>query len=280
MGPMLDCANLLAGPFTPNQVISAFGGSEDIAFDGKGHIAGKSAGSIVLVDSTGVVTSTVAMNVPQAYGLRYRPDGLLVVALPQNGKVITISPDGTVTDLVTGLAGPNGIYADLEGNVWLTEIQGDRVSRIAPDKTITVVASGQAANSANGIVVDSLRSLVFYTDYGAGKVRRLDMSQPGAAPEDVVTIDGTKLDGMALDACGNIYVVDQGGSRLFRVRLDASGAAKGPAELLAEFPENVANAQFGSGPGFEPTMLYAAGNPGVVYAVPVGVPGAPVPTVP
>jgi hypothetical protein len=74
--------------------------------------------------------------------------------------------------------------------------------------------------------------------------------------------------------------VDQGNSRLYRFTLDAAGALVGEPELLANFPQNVANAQFGSGTGFNPNSLYAAGNPGVVYEVPVGVPGAPVPTAP
>jgi sugar lactone lactonase YvrE len=93
-------------------------------------------------------------------------------------------------------------------------------------------------------------------------------------------IADSKLDGLVMDACGHLYVVDQGDSELYRVKLDAAGAAAGPEELLATFPQNVANAQFGSGPGFDSKTLYAAGNPGAVYAVPVGVAGAPVPTPP
>jgi hypothetical protein len=85
---------------------------------------------------------------------------------------------------------------------------------------------------------------------------------------------------MVMDACGNLYVVDQGGSRLYRIELDASGAAVSDAQLLATFPQNVANAQFGSGDGFDETALYASGVPGVVYKVVVGVPGAKVPSAP
>jgi hypothetical protein len=54
----------------------------------------------------------------------------------------------------------------------------------------------------------------------------------------------------------------------------ASGAATGEPELLASAPQNVANAQFGRGPGFDPLTIYLSGNPGRVFAVPVGVPGA------
>jgi hypothetical protein len=64
------------------------------------------------------------------------------------------------------------------------------------------------------------------------------------------------------------------------VRLDAMGNAMGPAELLAQFDSNVANAQFGSGAGFDPNKLYVTGNPGTLYAIAAGVAGKPVPTAP
>ncbi|HLM74205.1 MAG TPA: gluconolactonase, partial [Polyangiaceae bacterium] len=106
-GGSADCDNIPAGPFDPQLFIDVFDGSEDIAFDGKGNIAGKVKTSIVLADTMGV-TTPLAMNVPQAYGLRYRADGALVVALPNDDKVVQVSPQGMVTDLATGLVGPNG----------------------------------------------------------------------------------------------------------------------------------------------------------------------------
>jgi sugar lactone lactonase YvrE len=277
-GGSADCSNIPAGPFNPMLAIDVFSGSEDIAFDGKGSIAGKNQQEIILAEAM-ANTIVIAMNVPTAYGLRYRPDGFLVVALPQANKIVEVSPQGMVTDLVTGLDGPNGIYPDFDGNVWFTELPADRVSRINPDKSVDVIVQGQPANGANGVVYDAKRKLLFYTNYNAGRIRSVDMSgaMPGA-PQDVVEIQNASLDGLVMDACGHIYVVDQGNSRLYRMQLDAAGAPMGQPELLADFPQNVANAQFGSGPGWDSMTLYAAGNPGAVFAVPIGVPGAPVPT--
>jgi len=278
-GGSAACDMLPPGPLDPAEVVAVFSGSEDIAFDGKGHIAGKKQTEIVLSDAAGQLT-TVAMDVPQAYGLRYRPDGFLVVALPNDDKVIEVSPDGAITDVASGLNGPNGLYPDFDGNVWVTEIGGGRVSRINPDKTVDVIVSGPQAAGANGVVLDKERNMLFYTNYGQGRIRRVDLSAADFVGEEVVVIQNAKLDGLVMDACGNLYVVDQGNSDLYRVKLDAQGAAVGAAELLASFPKNVANAQFGSGAGFDPQTLYVAGNPGTVYAIAAGVPGAPVPTPP
>ena len=281
-GAPSDCDALPAGPIDPVVVLTVLDGSEDLAFDGKGRIAAKQGNNVVLVDAAQQVTNLAAL-ADTAYGLRYRPDGNLVVARPQPlNTVVEISPAGVVTTIAMNLGGPNGLYPDFDGNVWMTEFNADRVSRINPDNSVDTIVSGNPeVNSPNGIVFDPTRMLLFYTNYGPGEIMKVNMAPGGdITPVLVTAIDGTSLDGLVLDACGNLYVVDQANSELYRVKLDALGAATGGAELLASFQENVANAQFGSGPGFDPKTLYVAGVPGVVYAVAAGVAGAPVPTPP
>src|SRR5690606_16739354 len=102
----VDCAALPAGPLSAELVLSGFDGSEDLAFDGLGHVAGKSGDGVVLLDAGGTSTP-LASPVPQAYGLRYLVGGDLVVALPNAGKLLRITPGGVISDLVTGLQGPN-----------------------------------------------------------------------------------------------------------------------------------------------------------------------------
>jgi sugar lactone lactonase YvrE len=280
-GGSAECDALPAGPIDPVLVTDVFNGSEDLAFDGKGHIVAKQGNNIVMVDAAQQVTNLATL-AQTAYGLRYRPDGFLVVARPGQNTVVEISPAGVVAPYAINLSGPNGVYPDLDGNVWVTEFGGDRVSRINPDKTVDPIVSGAPeVASPNGIVYDAARMALFYTNYSAGQIMRVDLAPGGnPAPVLVTSITDASLDGLVMDACGNIYVVDQGNSDLYRVRLDAGGAALGDAELLASFPTNVANAQFGSGQGFDPKTIYAAGVPGSVYAVAAGVAGAPVPIAP
>lgn len=277
-GMSIACDQIPMGPFNPTEVLNGLDGSEDFAFDGKGSIAARQGNQVVLVDAAGTVT-TLVNNAPNGLGLRYRGDGNLAAAM--QGAIRTISPAGMIADYVTGLSGPNGVYPDAAGNVWVTEFGGDRVIRINPDQSVSTIVDGAPnANNPNGIVYDAGRELLFYTNYGAGEIMRVDMAAGGEmTPVLVATINGA-LDGLVLDACGNLYVVDNSNDDLYRVRLDAAGAMVGDPELLASFPENVANAQFGAGQGFEPETLYVGGQPGSIFAVPVGVPGAPVPMPP
>ena len=266
------CASLPTGPITPTPTITAFDGSEDLAFDGKGHIAGKKGAKVVLIDANGI-ESPLADVTDNVFGLRYAKTGSLIAAVYSSGKLIEITPAGQVSDYASGFVVPNGVFPDDGGNVWVTETTGSRVSRVNPDKSVTTIVP--SAPSANGVVLDTTRGLLFFTNYGAGKLLRVDPA--GASmPVEVTSIMGAKLDGLVMDVCGNVYAMDQGNSRMYRVDLDASGDSIGDPKLLAHFPQNVANAQFGSGPGFHTDSLYVAGTPGTVYELPVGVSGASV----
>ncbi len=278
-GNELDCEALSDVPLVPVKVFTGFDGSEDLAFDGQGALALKRDGNVVLVRAD--LSETTLAGVPPAYGTRFMADGRLLVALPQAGKVIAVDPQGQISDFLLNVQGPNGIFPDLAGDVWITEFGGDRVLRVGAGPDPKVIVEGADAGSANGVVYDPQRSLLFYTNYQSGQIRRVAIDGQGepSAPELVTQIAGASPDGLTLDACGYLYVVDQGNSTLYRVLLDAAGEATAEASELVVFPSNVANAQFGVGEGFDAHRLYVAGNPGDVYAVTLEFPGAPIVTV-
>lgn len=272
----LDCDNLPPGPFTPTAVFEStvFNGSEDITFDGQGNLAGKSGSNIIVVDADG----TELESFPDAggtFGLRYRANGDLLAAKPGGSGAIRRVNDGTV--VVPNVAGVNGLYPDADGNIWFTDFSS--VRRLNADDSIDDIVTGANSSSANGVLLDADRGLVFYTDYGNGLLRSVEIGadgSPGTVDPMVASIPGARLDGLSMDACGNIYVVDQfESSALYRVFLDETGAAIGdPEELVSSFPSNVANAIFGAGEGWDEMSMYAAGQPGDVYRVEVGVSGA------
>jgi sugar lactone lactonase YvrE len=272
------CANVPSGPFQPQSIGQPFQGSEDFTFDGKGHMVGKRGNALVRINANASGTENIASLPGQVYGLRYHPNGNLIAAIPGQGKLVKVTPNGQVTDFITGLGQPNGVYVDFDGNTYVTEFSGAKVAKVAGDGTKTVLVSGTAtAQGANGVVIDASKGLLFYTEYQKGKIHRLKVDGTDPTPTLVATIPGSALDGMVLDACGNVYAVDQGSSKLYRVRTDAAGAAAAAPELIASFPTNVANAQWGSGEGFDASKLYVTGNPGTVYTLDLGVGGAPVP---
>ena len=280
-GGGLDCTNLPAGPIAAELISTNFDGSEDLAFDGLGNIAGRAGANIALLDASDVLTPDYATSLAgTTLGVRFMSDGTLMVAsaglrtIPPGGGMATVFAPALSTD------GVNGVFVDFDDNVWFTRFSQSLVVRIDANLTETVIASGSDADQANGIVLHPTLPVLYYTEYSQARIHRVDVSGTTFTPLEIASIPGAALDGMAMDACGNLYVVDNGNDRLYRLLLDSDGQAMGTPEEIASFPTNVANAQFGSGTGWDPLSLYANGFPGDLYRVPVGVPGAPVPTAP
>ncbi len=263
------------GPFTPNVQFMPFSGSEDLAFDGQGNLAGKNGETVSLVGADGVETMSFADPGP-AWGVRFTGDGNLLVAHFQTGVITSFTPDGTGTPFATGIGGVNGLYPDFDGNVWVTD--GAIVGRYSPEGSLeTIVAN---APSSNGIVYDPDRNAIFYSSYGAGEVFKVDITDDGTAGEvtSLSQVGGAGFDGLVLDACGNLYAVANVTARVYRLLLDENAEALGELTDIVDGPMlNVANAQFGRGDGFEADSLYVTGNPGTVYRLELGVPGAPIP---
>lgn len=256
-----------------------FNGSEDLGFNGLGGLAGKDGGNIIIVDSDGVETASYPDAFNPSYGVRFTLDGNLLVAHPLEGEIAQISPDGTVTNFATGIPNVNGLYPDLDGNVWIANF--NIIGRYSPEGTLDTIVSGADATGANGIVYDPDRGVAFYTNYGAGRVLKVDIGDDGV-PGDVTPLGqvaGAAFDGLVLDACGNLYAVDNDNPRVFRLMLDQNAEAIDDLTNIVDgtLGSNVANAQFGRGEGFDPNSLYVTGTPGTVYRLEVGVPGAEIP---
>lgn len=297
-GMMGPCEMLPAGPLAPVEFM--FDGSpldanaEDLTFSSIGSLIARNGADLVRIDPAGTITNIPVMTaLPDTLGLRWTIDGNIVTASRDTGELLLVEPVGTVTQLWGGLGIPNGIYTAIDGNVFFTDFTMATVTMIDAAGTMSteIGAGGLEAPQPNGIVYDPDRDLVYYVSYGPGilwQVDVADLANPGD-PVQMLTIapqgggDAVGLDGLAMDECGNLYIVDQNGSEavggsLFRVILDAAGDAVGDPEMLVEeFDANVANAVFGQGPGWEAfsTTLFLVGLPGRIFMVDVGVEGAP-----
>jgi hypothetical protein len=283
-GGVIDaCDEIPAGPFAPTMAGNTpiYDGSEDLAFDGLGNLAAQRGDEILLVQAD--LSSTVLTDsLPNVFGTRYRGDGDLVLADFDGDELLLVSPGGVVTPWIADIDGPNGVYPDFFANVWVTEMNGDRVLRIDDTGTLHEVVVGTDAESANGIVFDDTRDLLFWTNWSEGTIRSVAIDaafDPVGLPALVGTIPSGGPDGLALDVCGNLYVVDQANDELWRFELDDAGAELDSSSIAA-FTTGVSNAQFGSGAGFATTSLYVTGDPGTVWVVDLQVPGAAVPTAP
>jgi hypothetical protein len=286
-----ECDDIYRGnyPILDVGVLFPEGGSEDLAMSGNSTLVGRNGTGLVEVDG-GAATMPYPLAEPftsTTLGLRYRADGDLLAAQYDTGELLRIQPGGEVDVFFDGLDTPNGIYPDADGYVWVTEYGGYRVRRIDPDgNDDTIIAEGAAtAAGANGIIYDDLRQIVFWTKYDDSELWRAPIADDGTPGAAVLVTDLEGFsDGLALDVCGHVYVVDQGAdvaiqTRIDRVFLDGDGNHVETEEIVSagELTASVANAQFGYGDGFElEDALYAVGNPGRVFRIHVQITGHPI----
>lgn len=167
-------------------------------------------GTITTVAGTGLPQNDGGRDVPvasanfaQPYGVAVGPDGSVFVTELLGHRVRRIRPDGIVATIAgTGqpgyggdggpamsarLNGPAGIAVAADGTIFVTELKGHRVRRIATDGTITTVAGtgdagfsgdggpgNEAALSAPAFCVIGPDGSLYVSDSGNGRVRRID----------------------------------------------------------------------------------------------------------
>jgi sugar lactone lactonase YvrE len=184
--------------------------------------------------------------------------GNLYIVEAANHVVRKVSPTGAISTLAgTGMPGfsgdggpaasamlwfPNAIAIDGSGNLYIAEVNNQRVRKInLASGIITTVAGngtrgffgdGGPATSANlcdpiGVAADSAGNL-FISDVGNQRIRRVDAATGiittyaggGSSMDEGAAAISALLDspyGLALDAVGNLFYVDQAQARVRRI---------------------------------------------------------------
>lgn len=267
------------------------GNSFDLSFSSVDRLFVRNGAQLVSIDINGnVTTAPTSRALPDTLGLRFSSNGNLLVAAFQNGQILNISSDGTVsTYWQQGLVIPYGLFPSPDGSLFLTDFQAPLVGYVPPGagQIVTLVQGAEFANSASGVVLDINRQIAFYVSYNLGRLFSIDVSSLEHIGKPQILYDlqadesGVRLSGLALDSCGHLYAVDQnqgGPGALYRFELDAPGTAVASVTKLAtDFPNGISNCVFGEGPSWESfqTTLFCVGLAGTIHTVDVGVQGAP-----
>ncbi|HTM19704.1 MAG TPA: SMP-30/gluconolactonase/LRE family protein [Kofleriaceae bacterium] len=274
----VDCASIPAGPFTLTRVPDTEAiASEDLAFDGDGNLVGSNDTSIFKSPRTGM-RKTFVSSLSFRAGMRFAANGDLLVNNDSNGSLVRVLPTGDKTPILTGLSYPNGMEAGLDGFIYITEHDAKRVRRVNPVTGEFTVISNNQIDNPNGITFNPDYTALYIDGFsGVGTIYKLPIDAAGNPGELVPWATGVGtgyLDGMAVDACGNLYVADYGASIIYRISPD--GQTKTP---IIQSEIYMPNMQWGSGiGGWELTHLYIpSGWDHDVWEVDVGVPAKPRP---
>jgi len=270
-----DCDDLPA-PGLSYDIVQGPKASEDLAFDDDGNLVGESGGNLFKSKHDG--TSTLFMTGAGGFvaGLRALPDGDIVYSDVSSGTIFRVEKDtGQKTAVLSGLEYSNGIEIGIDGFVYTAEQNAGRVRRIDPDTgAFTYVAEG--LNNPNGLSFSPDYEILYIGSFGGGTIWKVEIDGDGTAgPVEIFapSVGTGALDGMGVDACGNVYICDYGQIVIFRISPD--GATIEPLVDLSADSSWIPNFQWGSGlEGWRTDHIYVLDmNQERVYEVPVGVPG-------
>jgi hypothetical protein len=273
---IFDCA--APWPTAPDSVtiLTGWSRAEDFDFDADGYMVSINNRNLVGRDPNGL-TKVVAPSISGwTAGTRVLGTGDWVVADPENGAIVLITTaNGAKTEIMGGVAYPNGLEIDADHNVYIGENDGDRVLRVNAYNPADVEVIARGISEPNGVILSPNEQTLYVGSFGGGVIYAIDRDPAGGwMPHrvlyDPVVGDGG-FDGINVDACGNIYITEYVKGNVYRISPDASQVA-----LVAELPSSwIPNMRWGVGvAGWDPDTLYVSDrDQGRLFAIDVGIPG-------
>lgn len=169
--------------------------------------------------------------------------GLLVwwLASPGNdrrGQPSASAPTGYRPTVLpfSGLTGPEGVAVDPSGNVYVANIDNDRVMKLAAGSTHQTVLPFTNLKEPYGLAVDTGGD-VYVADTDNDRVVKL---AAGSNSQTVLSFTGlNRPAGLAVDAAGTAYVVDTGNNRVLKLAAGSTSQTVLPFSDL-ERPKGVA----------------------------------------
>ncbi len=179
--------------------------------------------------------TSAALNTP--YGVTVDAASNLYIADSQNDRIRKVSPSGVISTVAGGGSalgdggpatsaslGPLGVAVDAAGNLYIADVQNQRIRRVSPSGIITTVAG----NGVQGFSGDG------------GPATSASLRRPSRA---------------AVDAAGNLYIADGGNSRIRKVS---------PSGIISTVAGNGISGSSGDcGPATSASLNFPFGIPGV-----------------
>ena len=176
--------------------------------------------------------------------------GLAALAGPGVGQVITEFPIPTIDSQ------PQGIVGGPDGNLWICEVNGNKIARLTTDGVFTEFPIPTPASGTETICVGPDGNL-WFAEEDADKIGRITPS--GTITEFPIPTPNTQPDGIVTGPDGNIWFAENTGNKIGKVTTDG---------VITEYPVLTGDSSPGGAAGGADGNVwfveYNAGNVGRV----------------
>jgi sugar lactone lactonase YvrE len=196
-------------------------------------------------------------------GLAIEPGGTFLIANIDDGKVYRLFRNGNAVVALDRFGGKplgsvNFVYRDPGADrLWITVStrtvpRGEAVQKAIPDGYILALERGTARLAATGfcftneVRIDRARRHLYVAETGLGRVVRLRLDPDGSlGPAEVfgppTLFPGARVDGLAFDAEGNLWVTEITRNSLFVIAPDGTSRRvfEDPSGTVVNFPASL-----------------------------------------
>lgn len=157
-------------------------------------------------------THRVIARLNKAEGIQRNVHGDLVIAEDRKtgGRVVTLSSDGSVTPIATGLKGPEGLAIGNDDRIYVAETQTGRILEVSREAT-SVLIDGLSKPDQITFAPDG--TLWITEDRDKGRVLRFVNGNLQTIMDNV-----DKPQGIAFGQDGSVYIAEQGRNRILRLQ--------------------------------------------------------------
>jgi len=174
---------------------------------------------------THYTTQILLSGVGRPDDLAFDPQGHLLFSDFYNGTISRLNANGSVTRIVTGLAGPEGLVVLSNGTIIIAEQRTNRILALAPGaKSLTVLraipgtpGTAPCKDGIDGIALDATTNTLIVPDSPTGNVYRMSLDGKQLT---LITSGIARPVGAVVDAQGTIYVADECGGAVVRITPD------------------------------------------------------------
>jgi gluconolactonase len=272
----VDCENPIELPVA-FETLPGFSTAEDFTFDGDGRLIAIRQGNLVGFTAASDF-DIIAPGFGEMAGTSILAGGDYVLANPNNGTVVRVTPEGGQTIILTGVNYPNGVTVSTDDLVYVSGHTYGDIYQIDPDTAeSTIIARG--IPGANGMSFSPDGQTLYICSFYDGTVWALDRDGKGDwdEPRLLGQMSGgwAGLDGLNVDECGFVYVTEYVAGIVWRI--DPFAETFDPQQVASLPSYWIPNLHWGrEGKVFSKDILYVSDREsGRLFALDLGVRGTP-----